>query len=151
MSQPKIQLITPEQVYPLRHRVLRPHQDFAASKYPDDLLPTTFHVGALLEGNVIGIATFSLESHPEVSKAVPARCPYRLRGMATDTHLHQRGVGTAVLHFSFEELRRRHGDLLWCNAREVAFPFYEKMGFLTLGAMFEIPGIGPHKVMYKTL
>lgn len=152
MSSIKIQLVSAEQIYPLRHRILRPGQDFAKSVYADDSLPTTFHVAAFIDDVMVGVATFSVESHKDLAKMkANAKAPYRLRGMATDTHLHKRGVGAAVLQFSFEELNRRGCDLLWCNARKIAFPFYEKLGFSYLGEMFELPDIGPHKVMYKSL
>jgi len=50
-----------------------------------------------------------------------------------------------------EELKDRKVDLLWCDARKVALGFYEKMGFKILGDFYEIPIIGPHKLMYKVI
>jgi len=41
------------------------------------------------------------------------------------------------------------GTMLWFNARTVAVPFYEKHGFATRGDEFEIPGVGPHYVMWQ--
>lgn len=148
---PLIQLISPEQTYHLRHKVLRPHQNFDAVKYADDFSADAFHVGALIDGRIVGIATFAREIHAPVEKIHPSKNPYRLRGMATDFDFHGQGIGAAVMHFSFAQLRERQCDLLWCNARKIAFPFYEKLDFKYIGEMFEMPDIGPHKVMYKPL
>ena len=37
--------------------------------------------------------------------------------------------------------------MLWCDAREVAFGFYERMGFVFLNDTYDIPDIGPHRTM----
>ena len=42
-------------------------------------------------------------------------------------------------------------DLLWCKARLVAIDFYESLGFIKIGPIYEIEGIGPHYTMYKYL
>ena len=141
-----IQLITSEQTWDLRHRVLRPHQT-AYQGNPQDKNPSSFHVGFLQNEKIVGIASF----HEEPFAELKASKPYRLRGMATDPLAQKQNIGKQVLEFSFQHLQSLNCDLLWCNAREKAFPFYEKMGFLYLGPLFDIEGIGPHKVMYKYL
>lgn len=152
MKQPlQIQFISAEQTYYLRHKILRPNEPFEAVKYAADFSVSAFHVGAFASEKLVGIATFANESHADVEKMNPAKNPYRLRGMATDFDFHGQGIGAAVLHFSFAVLRQRHCDLLWCNARKIAFPFYEKLGFCYIGELFDIGVIGPHKVMYKPL
>jgi len=143
----QIQLIQPALAIPLRHKVLRPNGRVEDCHYPQDLLTTTFHVGAMFEGDIFGVATFHHEAFPDLK----AQLPYRLRGMATHAKFRGQGVGRLVLNRGLEELRKRKCDLLWFNARQVAFPFYEKMGFLYQSSMFEIPSIGPHKVMYNYL
>ena len=42
-------------------------------------------------------------------------------------------------------------DLLWCKARLVAIDFYESLGVIKNGPIYEIEGIGPHFTMYKHL
>jgi len=37
--------------------------------------------------------------------------------------------------------------VLWCDAREVAFGFYARMGFVFLNDTYDIPDIGPHRTM----
>lgn len=143
----EIRFLTAQETWPLRLKVLRPHQTLKDCDYPQDHWSNTFHVGAVEKGHVIGIATFHEDSHPDL----PAKLPYRLRGMATDFSFHGRGIGRLVLERGIQELKSRGCDLLWCNAREIAFPFYERLGMKYLGVFFDIPTLGPHKVMYKYL
>lgn len=139
-----LRLAKPEEIYSLRHKVLRPNQTLADCRWPRDFEATTFHVGAFLEDRAISIATFFPEAKPEL----PARNPYRLRGMATEPHVKGSGAGRKVLAFGMQQLSERNCDLLWCNAREIAFGFYEKMGLSYEGDLFDIPSVGPHKVMW---
>jgi predicted GNAT family N-acyltransferase len=48
-------------------------------------------------------------------------------------------------------LRMRNVELLWCNARVKARKFYDRMGFSTTGAVFDVAGIGPHFLMHRTM
>lgn len=119
-----------------------------AAMYPDDDYDSSIHVGAFLNGMLIGAATFVQESHNSFSQA---KTPFRLRGMATDTDFQGQGVGRQVLGFGTKELGRFQCDFLWCKAREIAFPFYERLDFMYFGELFDLPGIGLHKIMYKYL
>jgi predicted GNAT family N-acyltransferase len=132
---------------PLRQKVLKPFLTEQECVNPGDELPTTYHWGLFHDGHLVSIATFLQESHPEFSAAFP----YRLRGMATDSAFHGQGFGGTLLRHGVEFLCAKHCDLLWFNARINAFPFYEKLGFLYHGPLFEMKDIGPHKVMYKVL
>ncbi len=142
-----IQFLKADEILSLRAQVLRPGQDFAKAKMPQDQDPRTFHLGLMNDGHLATIASFHVDSH----KDLPAQNPYRLRGMASDPRFQGKGGGRQILDFGMRELRQRNCDLLWCNARESAFSFYEKCGFSFSGDMFDIAEIGPHKVMYKYL
>jgi ribosomal protein S18 acetylase RimI-like enzyme len=149
----KIELVAPELTWNLRHRVLRPTQEIYKVQYAADKGAGAFHVGARVsepdgaQSDLVGTATFQVEAHKDFS----AKLSYRLRGMATDPKYRGAGIGRELLLKSFEELELRGCDFLWCNAREAAFGFYEKLGFRYHGEMFGIEDIGPHKVMYKHL
>ena len=114
---------------------------------PLDHAPTTFHLGLFSGDQIVCVATF----HEDKNSDLTSRNPYRLRGMATSVDFQGKGAGKQILEAGVQELRKRNCDLVWCNARENAFSFYEKCGFKYLGEMFDIPEIGPHKVMYKFL
>ena len=42
-------------------------------------------------------------------------------------------------------------ELLWCDARLEATGFYERLGFKMKGEIYNVPNIGPHKLMYIEL
>ncbi len=140
----QVRLISAAEALPLRAQVLRPGQPLQNAVLPHDQREDTFHVGAFSNGHLVCVATF----HEDVFPELKAERPYRLRGMGTNTAFHGQGLGRMVLEYGLQILRERGCDLMWCNAREAAFPFYERLGLQYLGDMFDITGIGPHKVMY---
>lgn len=143
----EIKIITTAETLPIRQRVLKPHLSADACVNPGDDLPTTFHFGLFLQGQLVSVATFLQESHPDFNSGHP----YRLRGMATDDNYRGQGLGQKLVRFGVEFLKERRCDLIWFNARIKAFPFYERMGYAYHGSLFDIQDIGPHKVMYKHL
>lgn len=145
MTSLKIDFIQPQETYFLRHQVLRPHQPIENCHFPEDNAKNTFHVGAKFGNNLVCVASFNVEKLPSLT----AQNSYRLRGMATSSEKRRTGAGRLVIAFAEMELQKRECDLLWFNARVIAFPFYESLGFQYFGDLFEIPEIGPHKVMYK--
>lgn len=143
----KVEFIDADLTIPLRQQVLKPHLSRDQCYMPEDFLTTTFHIGVLFGGELITVCTFMLESHEHLH----AGFPYRLRGMATDSRYWDQGFGSIALQEGISHLRKLRCDLLWCNARQNAFGFYQKHGFNFYGPMFDIDRIGPHKVMYKHL
>lgn len=141
-----IKQVSSVDVYPLRHRVLRPHQTLADCAWAQDTDPDTVHFAAVLDSQIIGIASIAI-------------CPrdgdppntWRLRGMATAPELQGQGIGAKVLAKCFEHAKSRGGASIWCNARTSALAFYRRHGFETVGDEFETPGIGPHFVMVRPL
>lgn len=141
-----IRRVTWQQTLDLRSRVLRPGLPLQESQFEFDDHPETIHYGAFDGGSMVGVATFFSEKFPEIS----ARKPYRLRGMAVDPKLRRSGIGRSLIEHAEQELISQSVDLIWFNAREVAFDFYAALGYQFCGPLFDIPGIGPHKVMWKT-
>lgn len=147
-SNKKIIFISAEQTLDLRSRVLRPGQSIENCKYLEDDDITTFHVGVVENNRVICNGTFIQQEHQLFSTT---QNPFRLRGMATDPLYQRQGLGRLVIESALHELKNRNADFLWFNARTSAEIFYQKLGFLTIEDIFEIPTVGPHKVMYKWL
>lgn len=148
MSEFKIKRISTRETLPLRHKVLKPYLKTAEECVnPGDDLPSTFHFGLYSSNALISVATFIQEAHENF----PATSPYRLRGMATSSEFQGQGCGSILVRHAESELRKLNCDFIWFNARIKAFSFYEKLGFQHWGELFEIPHIGPHKVMYKKL
>lgn len=139
--------ITPVQVRLLRHAVLRSFEPPERIIYHGDDAPDTLHAGAFQGDELVGIASVCREGMPA------GREPggWRLRGMATLPAVRGAGHGRELLEACFAHIRAQGGTLLWCNARVVALGFYEHLGFVAEGEVFEIPPIGPHYVMTRQL
>jgi GNAT superfamily N-acetyltransferase len=142
-------------IRPLRSLVLRPGQPPAALVYEHDDHPLTLHAAAFEGDEIVGIATVHPQTPPEAQRgripesAYAAGESFRLRGMASHPRVQGRGAGRAVLGKCFEHIRAHNAEYLWCNARLNAVGFYERMGFEAVGDQFDMPGIGPHYVMWR--
>ena len=143
----RIQFIKARDTWPLRHRVLRPHQTLDDCDYPNDRNPDSFHLGAMEDQALIGIASFYREKNPALDDWIQ----WRLRGMAVEEMFRGNGVGTRMIAFAVDELRMKRGDVLWCQARETAREFYLNLGFSIQGQPFIIDGIGLHHIMFRNL
>ncbi len=144
----EVKLISPIETYPLRLEVLWPHFDRLDQCGIDvDEKEGTFHVGAFKDGLVVSIGTFLVQSNTNFSDEFQ----YRLRAMASSPKVRGQNFGKKVIDFALEELRNRNVNLLWCDAREIALGFYKKMGFTVIGDFYDVPKIGPHKLMYYRL
>lgn len=139
----EVRPISTEETIELRSRVLRPNQPRAACFYERDAV--AMHFGAFAGGHLVSIVTAHPEEHPLFS----ARGQWRIRGMATDFGEQGKGYGGAVLRALLAWGKEKGIPLFWCNARERAIPFYERHGFTVESELFEIEGIGPHKVMKR--
>jgi GNAT superfamily N-acetyltransferase len=144
----EIRLITTADAIPLRKKILRPEEtNNAGVMYAGDDFSTTYHFGIFVDQKLCGVSTFLSEPIADF----PAKLPYRLRGMAVESELQGQGLGFKLLKHGVEFLEQKNCDLIWFNARENAFSFYGKLGFVTHGPLFDIKGAGPHKVMYKRM
>lgn len=138
----------PLEIRALRLKVLWPHKETIENcSLPTDVAEGTFHVGAVLNGEVVGTSSFLIDINPNFEE----KNQYRLRAMATDPAIQGSGAGAAIVAKGIEELKRRGVKLVWCDARLRATGFYEKLNFSVLGDIYEVPVIGPHKLMYKEL
>ncbi|NVJ66568.1 MAG: GNAT family N-acetyltransferase [Gammaproteobacteria bacterium] len=142
-----IQRVPLDFIYPLRSKVLRPGQAISSCHYPEDKQADAFHLAALDSGNVIGIASFYHEAHPDLD----GNKAYRLRGMAVEPEMQSYGIGSKLLSQAFDICNKAGADLLWCNARTAAMNFYLKLGFKATGEPFELAGIGEHYLMHREL
>ncbi|HEX3802416.1 MAG TPA: GNAT family N-acetyltransferase [Solirubrobacteraceae bacterium] len=142
-----VQRVPVERTLALRKAVLRPHlSDSEPYTLEDDDLPTTVAFGALTpEDQVIGVARLSSEPPPFAEHQRPS---WRLRGMATDPEVRNRGIGAALLKTVTGYVAGAGGGILWANARLAAKHLYERAGMQPWGVVWEEPDIGPHVVMW---
>lgn len=147
-SEIEIKMVKPNDIRALRLKVLWPHKEtIEACTLPVDTDETTFHMGAIKEGKVVGTSTFIID----INSKFEEKNQYRLRAMATDPEIQGTGTGSKIIEKAIEELKSRGIKLLWCDARLRATGFYEKINFKVLGDIYDVPVIGPHKLMYKEL
>ena len=116
----KILLVKAEEVRPLRHLVLRPGQSVDTTYYELDCHEKTIHLAAILNKQVISIATL----YPENDLKLKSKNGYRLRGMATHPKYRRNSAATNLMLESFILLKNKNCDVLWCNARLNAVDFY---------------------------
>ncbi|MHC8949796.1 GNAT family N-acetyltransferase [Sphingobacterium hungaricum] len=142
-----IRFIQAKDTLPLRSLVLRNGLAENECYFDQDKLDDTFHLGYYHEDQLVCILTCQKENHGKLPKDA-----YRLRGMATHPDFLRKGYAKTTLDAAMEHLKTQlQIDYLWFNARKNAFPFYERMGFEFMSDEFDIPGIGPHKEMFKFL
>ncbi|XMO88452.1 GNAT family N-acetyltransferase [Algibacter sp. AS12] len=114
---------------------------------PSDDLKTSFHFGLFTNNNLIGVCSFFKNSNPNV----PSTNQYQLRGMAILKTYQGQGFGKVILRHGEKFLGKKNIKMIWCNAREVAVPFYQNNNYMPIGNAFNIKDIGLHYVMYKIL
>jgi len=142
-----VQPVSASRARPLREVVLRPGYPPERSIYPQDDLPLVLHAGALLKDELVGVATIFPEAPPWAS--IPNA--WRLRGMAVLAPQRGLGIGKQLVRFCLEHIQSQGGSLLWCNARVTALPFYQGLGFQTIGDQFLSPESGPHYQMFRMI
>ena len=144
----EIKILHIDQIKQLRHEVLWPHKSSTAECViePDDV-NTTFHMGAVENNTVVGTSTFLID----INDKFETKSQYRLRAMATSPTVRGKQVGRKIIEASIEKLRTMGISLLWCDARLEATGFYEKLGLQMKGEIYDVPNIGPHKLMFIEL
>ncbi|MCY4523335.1 MAG: GNAT family N-acetyltransferase, partial [Halobacteriovoraceae bacterium] len=107
----------------------------------------TFHLGAFDESKLVSVASFYYQNNPTIQQ----EHQFRLRGMATLPEFRGKGFSKALLKIAFPLIKQSLCDTVWCNARKMAYGFYQKVGFDFKGEEFDVPQIGPHTLMTKKL
>ncbi|CAM1372645.1 GNAT family N-acetyltransferase [Tenacibaculum xiamenense] len=140
-----IEKIETKETYALRKKILREGIDLPY-QFEGDFDQSTFHLGAFLNGKLIGIASFMKSNNDLFSSE-----QYQLRGMATSEEVRGRGAGKVLVNSAIEILRNKGVKTVWCNARKEATTFYKKLGFKVTGNLFIVEKVGPHFVMFFEL
>jgi GNAT superfamily N-acetyltransferase len=136
-----------EEIFPLRHAVLRPGRPVTASVYASD--DGAVHVGAWEQSGdgdtLVGCATVFPDPWKGLDDVLAEPRAWRLRGMAVDPSRQRGGIGRAVLGEAVTAAVEAGAPLLWANARTAALRFYDSAGFRAVGDEFVTPDTGvPH-------
>lgn len=134
-----IKIINPEETFPLRRAVLRKNMPNEPHEFSGDFDENTFHLGYFEKNELIGIVT--LIKNGNIAQ---------LRGMAIADHYQGKGIGKKLVLEAEKILQNQQISKIWMNARELAVPFYEKLGYKIEGEVFIIKPIGFHYLMSKT-
>lgn len=144
-----VKLLQPEEIYPIRWEMLRQGKPIETARFDADYNIGTFHLGIFNEdGQLVGCLSAHCEQLPEFT-GIKAKNAYQFRGMATLSKFQGRGYGRKIMTAMEGILKSLECDWVWCNSRETAISFYESMGYGAVGKLFNIPDVGPHKVMIK--
>ena len=155
----KVRRVDSEVLRCVRHKVLWPHLANSKQAVIDiDNSKGAIHLAAFYKGDVVGVASLfnqKCERFPELFKSLKVR---RLRAMGVLDNRRGGGVGALIIQKAIEELKGEGVDVIWCDAREIAWGFYEIQGF-KFGCQinreeleaYQIPNVGLHKIMFKSL
>ncbi|WP_423396082.1 GNAT family N-acetyltransferase [Burkholderia sp. LMG 21824] len=124
-----------EETYPLRAAILMAG-DEEGSALHGDLAPTTRHFAVRDNRGIVAVASVCKEGQSGILNAEA----WRLRGMAVHPSVRGLGFGRLLVNISIRHVREQHGMLLWCTARESAYPFYEMLGFNRDPVPVSMPG-----------
>jgi len=139
-----IQIAGVETVRPLRHLVLRPGRPVDTVHTLRDDEPSTWHLAAFADADVVGVVTLFADASPHF----PGRRAERFRWMAVHPGWRGRGIGRLLMRRAADLLHDQGVEVLWAQGRDSALGFYEDIGFTTYGDGFIDPdtGIGHHIV-----
>jgi len=142
----EIRQIGAEETWTVRHPVLRKGRPLEDVYMEADEQETTFHLGAFYKKELVGVASFMQDSHPDLEGN-----QMRLRGMGVLSNFRRKGIAGILLRDGEIYCKKRDVQTLWFNAREVAVSFYKRHNYTIESEQFEIPLVGPHYRMKKEL
>jgi ribosomal protein S18 acetylase RimI-like enzyme len=141
-----VKKITAKDTYFVRNQVLRKGKPLTSCFFEGDNLQTTSHFGIYAVDKCIGIlSVFQIKNN-----SFGALNQFQIRGMAVLPEFQELGIGKQLINHCENLFLDTTETVIWCNAREKAVGFYEKMGFDKIGNPFIIDDIGIHYIMYKS-
>lgn len=143
----------------VRYEVLWPHLESAEEARIDiDDSKGAIHLAAFKREEVVGVASLFLQNCDRFPRYFEGEKVYRLRAMGVLDKVRGNGVGEAIIKEAVKILKEEDVKVLWCDAREVAWGFYERCGFEFASNeegyecdAYTVPNIGLHKMMYRRL
>lgn len=140
-----IKEISAFETFLVRHPVLRADKNIETCVFDGDDLETTKHFGYFINEKLIGVASIYQNRNLNFLELNQLQ----LRGMAILKNHQKNGFGEKLLNYCEYYANKNQIELIWFNARKIAIPFYEKLGYSIFGSFFETPEIGNHIVMFK--
>ncbi len=141
----KVLQISAKDTYLIRKQMLREDHDLESVKFEGDENEQTFHLGAFYNNKLVSVASFYFNRNENFKEDYQ----YQLRGMATLPEFQRKGFSSELLNVGFPIVKQNFCQLIWCNARQSARTFYEKVGMEMVKGPYDIPTVGPHYLMVK--
>jgi len=118
----------------LRQKVLHPGGPRDRVVYAEDSDESTLHLILKENKKIVACGTLIDEGGGV----------FRIRGMAVSDNFRGRGVGSSLVEYFIDHVKKHNGHLVWCNGRVKALSLYERHGFVKNGDVFDVFGSGPH-------
>lgn len=143
----------------VRHKVLWPQLESEEEARIDiDESKGAIHLAAFNGEEVVGVASLFLQNCDRFPGFFEGDKVYRLRAMGVLNKVQGKGVGAAIIQEAMRIIEEEGVKVLWCDAREVAWGFYERCGFEFASGVegyeceaYTVPNIGLHKMMFMRL
>jgi len=107
--------LTLDNVLAIRQKVLWPNLSMNCCIVDGD--KDAMHYGAMVDNNLVSVASVFIDND--------AAC---LRKFATLPSFQGRGIGSFLVKSILTDLTMKKVHLFWCDARETAVSFYERLG-----------------------
>lgn len=144
----EIVTLTAADTHDLRRRVLRDGAPDAVVVWDGDDEPTTFHLGARVDGELVAVSTWMRRDRHDR----PGDRAVQLRGMAADPEHRGTGVARQLLLAGVERCADEGADLVWARARSRALSFYLRHGFDAVGPEYVDATTGlPHRDIVRVV
>jgi GNAT superfamily N-acetyltransferase len=119
----KIEQVPAHIVWPIRHQVMYPNEEFDTIKLADDERGIHF---ALFAGNtLVSVISLFRKGHE-----------LQFRKFATIEEHQGKGYGSKLLEYMIHYAKEQNMHRIWCNSRRTATSFYRKFGFREIGKPF---------------
>ena len=143
----------------VRHKVLWPFMNSLEEAVIDiDSSEGAIHLAGVVSGKIVGCASLFVQDCERYPGFFDGSIVYRLRAMGVDQDLQGSGVGAAIIKEAEILCSEKGFNVIWCDAREVAWGFYAKQGFDFACSIngyecdaYEVRNVGLHKMMYKRI
>ena len=134
--------------YPLRHKMLRKGKPLETCHFEGDNSKGTFHLGALVDKEIIGIISVYKKDLNQFKNLKGAQ----FRGIAVASKHQRKGVASKLINYAEKETKKRmNPKYIWLNGRISANNLYLDRGFKPIGNQFEINTIGIHQRFIKMI
>jgi predicted GNAT family N-acyltransferase len=127
-----------KQAFKIRTRVFIKEQEVPLSIEWDEYDKTGVHMICNVDGKVVGTGRIVFFGKTAKISRVAVLKPYR-----------KKNIGTAIMEFLIDEVKKRQGELIYAHVQLYAHGFYEKIGFKDVGESFLEANIEHIRMVYN--